>query len=150
MPHIGLHHTTHDNKYSPHAMTKKGPNEEVILVGMGMQKTNKDSRYNSSLRKSRTKESTDSKKNSSANTPNKSDILNNAGSKQDAPVHITTVRNKQVESGSKSFQTIQESYQGSQHIQLTRDTHKRCKHSDILIKKRQQTRCIQLGDRTRT
>ena len=133
-------------------MIKKGQHNEVILMGMGMQINNNSSRSRSSVSHNRiatkygrssTKEEnlvSDDKITTSSSmsstrkestqtgthfdsiikyTPNKSDIL-----KQDTSVHISinTVRNKQVEPGSKSFKMIQ-SIQGS-HASTSTAAHK--------------------------
>jgi hypothetical protein len=130
-------------------MIKKGQHNEVILMGMGMQINNNSGRSStkeesavshdriatnygrsstkeeslvsdnkittSSSMSSTKKESTQTGK----NTPNKSDIL-----KRDTSVHISisTVRNKQVKPGSKSFKMIQ-SFQGS-HASTSTAAHK--------------------------
>jgi hypothetical protein len=128
-------------------MIKKGQHSKVILMGMGMQINNNSGRSSTkeespvshdriatnycrsstkeeslvSDDKIRTSSSMSSTRKESTQTgkytPNKSDIL-----KRNTSVHISinTVRNKQVEPGSKSFKMIQ-SFQGS-HTSTRRRT----------------------------
>jgi hypothetical protein len=107
-------------------MIKKVQNNEVILMGMGMQINNNSGRShttedstvsndrisNSSSMSSTTEESTVFKDSNSTNTPNKSDILmQDAPNKSDilkwdAPVHVSQHSKKQA--GSIRFEILQD------------------------------------------
>jgi hypothetical protein len=110
---------------------KERTKHKVILMGVGMQINNNSSKSSTTDKSTVSEDNsgTSSRMSSTKEESTQTVTLTHptcltSSSGMNAPVYISTARNKQVKSGSKSFKMIQRSFQGS-HASTARQMHTR-------------------------